>query len=135
MLKNIGISSSLQPLKIYHKEAYVSIIFQSFLGNGFLQLLLNMQPDSVSRTGVSGSRTGVNSGCYLSKSRQCVIEEPLIALAEIAFPAAAVVVQTESIFHTTAAADVKVFAEEAFVGKILLGAGKGAFFTACSEFL
>ena len=74
-------------------------------------------------------RAGVNGSGYLHKPRHCVIEEALVAFAEIAFPAE-VVFPRSSIFHTAAATDGKMSADQAFVGQILLGQGKCTLFTA-----
>ena len=59
----------------------------------------------------------------------------LIALAKVAFAGRAAVVQTNPVFHTTAATDGKVCADKALVAKILLGPRKGPPFTADGEFL
>jgi len=84
---------------------------------------------------VSRIRTGFNRGCYLLKPGYSVVEESFIAFAEIAFAALLVANQTNSIFHAATSANIKVFAKEAFVGKILLSAGKGTLLTAGGEFI
>ena len=84
---------------------------------------------------MSCSGTGLNRGSCLAKLRQAIVEETLVALAEIAFAASITVIQADPIFHAAASADIKIFAEQAFIGQILLGAGEGAFFAAGGEFL
>ena len=98
-------------------------------------MLFDLPPDSISRTCVSGGRTGANGSRYLRKSRHRIIEEMLISFAEVAFAGRAAVVQTNPIFHTTAATDGKVRADKALVAKILLGPRKGPLFTADGKFL
>jgi hypothetical protein len=116
---------------MYHKLVYAAIIFQLL----YEQLLLDSQSDSVSRAGVPGSRTVLYGGCYLHKPRDCVIEKLLITFAEITFPAAVLSIQTNSVFHTSAATYIKVAAEKALVTKILLLAGKCPFCTTGGELL
>jgi hypothetical protein len=101
---------------------------------GFSQSLLDSQSDSIRRTGVSGSRTVFYSRSYLHKPRNCVIEELLITLTEIIFHAV-LSIQTGSVFHTSAATDIKVSTDKTLVTKIFLATGKGPFFTAGSELL
>jgi len=76
---------------------------------------------------------GVYGSGYLHKLRHCIIEEALVAFAKITFLCEILFVKTGSVFHTTAATDGKISADEAFVAKILLGLGKSAFFTAVGE--
>ena len=100
----------------------------------FLQLLSDFQSDSIGGTGVPCNGTGLNRGSYLLKLRYGIVEELLIAPAEMAFAVLVAIIQTYPIFHAAATADIKMVAEQAFIGKILLGAGEGAFFVASGEF-
>ena len=63
-----------------------------------------------------------------------MIEETLVALAEIAFSAKTIFIERGSIFHTSTAADGKMSADKAFVAEILLGPGKGPLFAAGGQF-
>lgn len=76
---------------------------------------------------------GVNIRGYLRKLRQCIIEEELVAFAEIAFFAEVVFVERRPVFHAAAATDCKVPADEAFITNILFGPGKGPLNAACGE--
>ena len=76
---------------------------------------------------------GVYGSGHLRKLRHCIIKEPLVAFAEITFPAL-VAVKRNPIFYAAAATNGKVSANKTFVAKILLGPGKGAFFSAGGEF-
>ena len=60
-------------------------------------------------------RTVFYAGRDLLESRQSVIEELPVAFAEIAFSFAALIIPTDPVFQTTAAADIEVSAYEAFV--------------------
>ena len=73
---------------------------------------------------VISSIGGVNIGGYLCKPGQCIIEEELVAFAEIAFFAEVVFVERRPVFHTAASTDGKVPADEAFITNILFGPGK-----------
>ena len=76
---------------------------------------------------------GAYSSGYLRKLRHCIIEKPLVAFAEIAFPALAAV-KKNPIFNTAAATDGEVSADKTFVTKILLGPGKISLFIAGGKF-
>ena len=92
------------------------------------------------RLGLDGLPS-VDLGGYLHKPRRRIIEEALIALAEIAFHPSvlrllsSVLCLLSSVFNTAAATNGEVSAEQAFVAKILFGAGKGQLFTAGGKFL
>ncbi len=62
-----------------------------------------------------------------------MIEEELVAFAEIAFFAEIVFVKRRPVFHAAAATDSKVPADEAFITNILFGPGKGSLNTACGQ--
>ena len=81
----------------------------------FSPLLLDAQPDLFGRTCVPADRAVFYAGRDLYEPWNRVIEELLIAFAEIAFSFIALLVQTCSVFHTTAAADIEVPAYETFV--------------------
>ncbi len=85
--------------------------------------------------GLFVNHLGVYSSGYLHKPRHRVIEETLVAFAEIAFPAKVVFVEGGPVFHTPAATDGKMPAEQAFVTEILFEPGKGAFFLAGGQLL
>ncbi len=97
-------------------------------------MLVSHCKSSMSDSGtVISSIGGVNIGGYLRKLRQCIIEEELVAFAEIAFFAEVVFVERCPVFHATAAADCKVPADEAFITNVLFGPGKGSLFAACCQ--
>ncbi len=81
----------------------------------FSQLLLDAQPYLVGRTCVPADRTVFYAGSDLLESWQSIIKELPVAFAEIAFSFAALLIPADSVFHTTAAADIEVSAYEAFV--------------------
>ena len=78
-------------------------------------LLLDVQPYLVGRTCVSADRTVFNSDRDLHEPWNRVIEELLVAFAEIALAFIALLIHTCSVFHTSAATDIEVPAYEAFV--------------------
>ena len=82
---------------------------------------------------VISSIGGVNIGGYLRKLRQCIIEEELVAFAEIAFFTEIVFVKWSPVFHAAAATDCKVPAYKAFITNILFGPGKGPLNAACGQ--
>ena len=65
----------------------------------FWPLLLDAQPYSIGRTCVPADRAVFYADCDLFESRQCVIEELLVAFTEIALPCAAVVIPADPVFH------------------------------------
>jgi len=81
------------------------------------------------------SPAGVNVRGYLHELRHRVIEETLVAFAEIAFSAKTVFIEGGSVFHTSAATDGKMSADQAFIAEILLCAGKGPLFAAGGQLL
>lgn len=121
--------------KMYHKAVYVTIIFQSSYGWGLLRLLLDSQPDFISRTSVSDSGTIFYGSGNLHKSGNCIIKELLVAFAEIAFPAGLSITATHPVFYTAAAADIEVSANKTSVTKIFLAPCKGLLLAAGDEFL
>ena len=94
---------------------------------------MDSESDFVSGTGVPGGGAVFYGGCQLHKSRDCMVEELFVTVAEIIL-AATVSVLSSSIFHTSAAAYIEMTAEKALITKILLVAGEGALNTACGEF-
>ena len=67
--------------------------------------------------------TSVYLGSYLHKPRHRMVEETLVALAEITLSAKAFSIKRSPVLHTAGTAEGKVSAEQAFITEILLCAG------------
>jgi hypothetical protein len=81
----------------------------------FWPLLLDAQPDIVGRAGVPVYRTVFYAGGDLHEPWQRVIEELPVTFTEITFSFAILIIPVNPAFHTSAAADIEVSANEAFV--------------------
>ena len=81
----------------------------------FSLLLFDVKPYPVGRAGVPADRAAFYAGGDLLEPRNRIIEELLIAFAEIALSIVVFIIPAGPVFHTSAPADIEVPAYEAFV--------------------
>jgi hypothetical protein len=98
-------------------------------------LLVYVKPYLIGRAGVPAERTVFDAGSDLFESRQSMIEELPVTLAEIAFPFGVFIIPANPVFHTPTPADIEVSADKALVTEFLLVSGESSFFAISGKFL
>ena len=94
-----------------------------------------MQSDSLGAARMPAGGTVLYRCGKLDEPGDRVIEELLIAFAEIAFLCALAIIPAGSVFHTTTPADVQVSANEALGAECFLVSREGAFSLIAGELL